>query len=107
MRCYYGLAVFTLGSNDATFDFCREDAYLIWADNLDEAHRTFATKAHEQEYATGTCDDLSYVKLAHLVDLALVDDLPGSGTMDLYSRHFASLETYREFEIHLGGRRPF
>lgn len=100
---YFGIAIFELGKNDGVGCFYREDCYLIWAGDPAEAQSKFERKAGEQEYPLGASDDQSYVKLAHLVDLAPVSEAVHTGTADLYSRHFSNIAAYRTFETLLGG----
>ncbi|UXF70015.1 DUF4288 domain-containing protein [Rhodococcus qingshengii] len=105
-RAYFGIAVFELGTVDGTGSFYREDSYLICAADDVVARIKFEGIAREQEYEAGTAEDKSYVRLAHLVDLAPVLSDLNDDASDLYSRHFASLTTYTEFEMKLGGRPP-
>ena len=45
--------------------------------------------------------------MRHIVDVAPALDGTVEGDVDLYARHFASLEDYSRFEMMLGGRDPF
>lgn len=105
-QAYFAIALFELGSNDGTGKYYREDFYLIHANNDVAAQGKVEMLAREQEYEVGSGEDRSYVRLVRVVDVArTLRDLTGDAD-DLYSRHFASLETYSEFEMKLGGRDP-
>lgn len=51
--------------------------------------------------------DAPAVTLRHIVDVAPALDGTVDGDVDLYARHFASLEDYACFEMKLGGCDPF
>lgn len=104
---YYALAVFEVGTQDGAGTYYREDSYLISAVDLDDAKTKFVTIARAQEYESRGGDDRSYLRLAHVIDVApTLYDVTGDGAVDLYSRHFASIEDYAKFEMALGGRDP-
>ncbi|OZC94882.1 hypothetical protein CH275_28420 [Rhodococcus sp. 06-235-1A] len=105
-QTYVGIVVFELGKTAGDGKYYREDFYVVHAESVAAARKTVEKRVHELEYAAGTGDDRSYVRLAHLVDVAPTLQDPTEDVVDLYSRHFASLETYSEFEMMLGGRDP-
>ncbi|MFC8936009.1 DUF4288 domain-containing protein [Rhodococcus sp. NPDC057135] len=106
-KAYFAIAVFELGTVDGTGKLFREDFYLVYADDDATAKARFENLAREEEYTARTGEDKSYVRLAHIIDVApTLRDMTGD-SVELYSRHFASLETYSDFEMKLGGRDPF
>ncbi|WP_242459101.1 DUF4288 domain-containing protein [Rhodococcoides fascians] len=105
-QAYVGIVVFELGKVAGDGEYYREDFYLVHAVDDAAARRAVETLAREHEYAVGPGEDRSYIRLAHVVDVARALQNPTEDAVDLYSRHFASLETYSEFEMMLGGRDP-
>lgn len=105
-QAYFVIAVFEIGRADGGGKFYREDFYLVCAADVASAEGKAKKMAQSLEYEAGTGEDRSYVRWLHLVDVAptLVD--LARDAVDLYSRHFASLETYSDFEMKLGGRDP-
>ncbi|WP_338887373.1 DUF4288 domain-containing protein [Rhodococcus sovatensis] len=109
---YFGIAVFELGKTDGIGKFYREDFCLVYAVDEVTARSKLEEWAREIEYPAGIAGDQSYVRLVHVVDVARTlhdptgDRDPTRDTVELYSRHFASLETYTDLEMLLGGRDP-
>ncbi|MGZ9829507.1 DUF4288 domain-containing protein [Tsukamurella ocularis] len=108
LSTYFAIAVFEVGRSDGSGAYYREDSYLIYAESLTAAQEKFDAIAQAQETECGTGDDQSYVRLAHLIELApTLYEVDSGGVTDVYSRHFASLTDYAAFEMKLGGRDPF
>jgi hypothetical protein len=105
-QSYFAIVVFELGLSDGSGRFYREDFYAVRADDLASAISKVGQRAREQEYAAGAGEDRSWVRLAHVVDVAPTLQDSAEDFADLYSRHFASLDSYSKVEIKLGGRDP-
>lgn len=109
MEPYVGIAVFELSKQNPTNQvkdtYFREDFYIVYAENDEDAEKRVEALAHEQEYGA---EDSSrpYVSLRHIVDVAPALYGYVDKDCDLYSRHFDSLEDYEKFEMKLGGTDP-
>ena len=111
MEPYIGIAVFELtkqrDSTSANESFFREDLYIVFADSDSAAYAQVEALAHENELAP---EDPSHsggsVTLRHIVDVAPALYGRVDTDIDIYSRHFASLEDYKRFEMKLGGKDP-
>ena len=72
MEPYVGIAVFELSKSETATQeaksFFREDFYIVYAQNDDEAQRKVEALAHEQESEPGDMNPL--VTLRHIVDVA-------------------------------------
>lgn len=87
MTSYVALVVYELGKGDDAGVFYRED---------------FVLDRETYEPADGR-----YVRLHALVDVnEVTEEITAAPTTDLYSRHFADIESYRSFEMFLGGKDP-
>lgn len=116
MDPYVGIAVFELSKRDSSkFDsseskrgsFFREDFYIVYADSDTDAYTKVEALAHEQESTPGeSAQSGDFVTLRHIVDVAPALYGRVDKDIDLYSRHFASLEDYKRFEMKLGGTDP-
>lgn len=108
MEPYVGIAVFELSKSETATQeaksFFREDFYIVYAQNDNEAQRKVKALAHEQESEPGGMSPL--ITLRHIVDVAPALYGYVDQDCDLYSRHFNSLEDYKKFEIKLGGTNP-
>ena len=102
MEPYIGIVVFELESAAGGAPYFREDIVLVRAENDATARTKVETMAKAQEST-----DAPAVTLRHIVDVAPALDGTVDGDVDLYARHFASLEDYARFEMKLGGRDPF
>lgn len=91
---------------DGSDGFYRTCFYVVDGEDFISARNEVEQRAREQECATGAGEDRFRVRLGHLVDVAPTLQDSAGDAVDLYSRYFASLDTYAEFEIMLGGRDP-
>lgn len=99
MEPYVGIAVFELSRlDDPTKSFFREDFYIVHAGTLEEAQKRVEALAQENAGSS--------VTLRHIVDVAPALYGYVDKDCDLYSRHFASLDDYKRFEMMLGGTDP-
>ena len=103
MEPYVGIAVFELSKSETATQeaksFFREDFYIVYAQNDNEAQRKVKALAHEQESEPGGMSPL--VTLRHILDVAPALYGYVDQDCDLYS-----LEDYKKFEIKLGGTNP-
>lgn len=108
MEPYVGIAVFELSKlkpvDQEAKSYFREDFYIVYAQNDDEAQKKVEALAHKQETKPG--DMNPSVTLRHIVDVAPALYGYVDRDCDLYSRHFNSLEDYEKFEMKLGGTNP-
>lgn len=103
MEPYIGIVVFELESVEPSEpSYFREDFVLVRATDDDEARAKVEVLARSQESA-----EHPTIVMRHIVDVAPALDGTVEGDVDLYARHFASLEDYARFEMMLGGRDPF
>lgn len=107
MNPYVGIIVFEIESSREGKNFFREDFYIVYAGNDEQAEQRVRALAHEQETPAGEGEaQEGSVKLRHVVDVAPALYGRVDRDCDLYSRHFASLEDYQRFEMKLGGKDP-
>ncbi|MBF6211323.1 DUF4288 domain-containing protein [Nocardia puris] len=104
MTSYVALIVYALGKGDGAGVFYREDFVLVRAADREEAVRRAREHIDRETYEPA---DGRYVRLHALVDVnEATEEIADAPTTDLYSRHFADLESYRSFEMFLGGKDP-
>ncbi|MDZ7911469.1 DUF4288 domain-containing protein [Rhodococcus sp. (in: high G+C Gram-positive bacteria)] len=103
---YFGIVVFELGKVDGSGSYFREDFYLVQARDESSAKASVEGLAKDQEYEPGDSTDRSFVRLKAVVDVAPTLREVAGDRVDLYSRHFASFDTYSSLEMNLGGRDP-
>ncbi|NEW25776.1 DUF4288 domain-containing protein [Nocardia cyriacigeorgica] len=101
---YVGLIVYEMGKVGGQGVYYREDFVLVWAEDREEA--LALVDRHVSNEVTESADG-SYVRLYSVIDVnEVVDSLDSARTVDLYSRHFASIDDYKSFEMFLGGKDP-
>ena len=104
MEPYVGIVVFELSRVGTQKSYFREDFYIVYADTDEAASERVQALAHAQE-DEGDAEHGS-VKVRHIVDIAPALYGTVEKDIDLYSRHVASLEDYKRFEMKLGGTNP-
>lgn len=104
MEPYVGIVVFELSRVGTQKSYYREDVYIVYADTEKAALKRVKSLAYSQE-CEGDAENGS-VKVRHIVDVAPALYGAADKDIDLYSRHFASLEDYERFEVKLGGPDP-
>ncbi|BDU08933.1 DUF4288 domain-containing protein [Nocardia cyriacigeorgica] len=103
-RPYVALIVYEMGRVGGRGVYYREDFVLVWADDLDQARELADQHVRNEVYES---EDGSYVRLYAVIDVnEVTEPLDSAPTTDLYSRHFASIDDYRSFEMFLGGKDP-
>ncbi|ONM46463.1 DUF4288 domain-containing protein [Nocardia donostiensis] len=101
---HIALIVYEMGKVGGQGVYYREDFVLVWAEDPDQA-RGLANEHIDREVTES--EDGSYVKLYAVIDVnEVIDPLDSATTVDLYSRHFASIDDYKSFEMFLGGKEP-
>lgn len=106
-RRYVALLLFESTTTADRPALYREDVVLLRATSADTA-RELATadgRAQESTYLNAEHETVT-TRLLRVVDVAetLYDNLDGD-VVDLYSRHFRDVDSYRAFEPLLGGER--
>ncbi|WP_280236404.1 DUF4288 domain-containing protein [Nocardia cyriacigeorgica] len=103
-KAYIALIVYELGKRGGQGVFYREDFVLVWAENLEQARELAERHVRNEVYES---EGGSFVRLYAVVDVnEATESLDSDGTVDLYSRHFSSVDDYRSFEMFLGGKDP-
>ncbi|MFE3446788.1 DUF4288 domain-containing protein [Nocardia sp. NPDC059180] len=101
---YIALIIYELGKVGGRGVYYREDFVLMWAEDLEQARELAERHARIEEYES---EDGSFVRLYAVVDVnGATEPLDSGTTVDLYSRHFASIDDYKSFEMFLGGKDP-
>lgn len=111
---YVGIVIFELEKQGVEGDtgesFYREDFYIVYANSEDEARQLVEARARSQvspeNSARSDQTDEARVSICRIVDVAPALYGYVNKDCDLYSRHFASLEDYKRFEMMLGGANP-
>ncbi|WP_228783133.1 DUF4288 domain-containing protein [Nocardia cyriacigeorgica] len=101
---HVALIVYEMGKVGGRGVYYREDFVLVWAQDLDQARELADLHVRNEVYES---EDGSYVRLYAVVDVnEVTEPLSSAPTTDLYSRHFATIDDYKSFEIFLGGKDP-
>lgn len=111
---YIGIVIFELEKQGVEGDtgesFYREDFYIVYANSENEARQLVEARARSQvspeNSARSDRTDEAKVSICRIVDVAPALYGYVDRDCDLYSRHFASLEDYKRFEMMLDGTDP-